>query len=99
MIHACHHISPGEMLPQEFYAVIQIPLGSNEKNKLDKPSGLIKRDPARLYSAVYYPPQLLAEDDDPLDVLAPSQVKRRSLDADLSPRHRPDEPKKNYKKP
>ena len=74
MAHAWHDISPGEHLPQEFYAVIEIPLGSNVKYELDKASGLIKMDRV-LYSAVYYPanygfiPQTLAEDDDPLDVL------------------------------
>jgi inorganic pyrophosphatase len=74
MAHAWHDICPGEHLPQEFYAVIEIPLGSSVKYELDKPSGLIKMDRV-LYSAVYYPanygfiPQTLAEDDDPLDVL------------------------------
>jgi inorganic pyrophosphatase len=79
MIHAWHDISPGELLPQEFNAVIEIPLGSSVKYELDKPSGLIRMDRV-LYSAVYYPanygfiPQTLAEDDDPLDVLVLSQV-------------------------
>lgn len=74
MIHAWHDISPGEHLPQEFQAVIEIPSGSSVKYELDKQSGLIKLDRV-LYSAVYYPanygfiPQTLAEDDDPLDVL------------------------------
>src|SRR5512135_3110941 len=74
MIHAWHDISPGEHLPQEFNAVIEIPFGSSVKYELDKQSGLIKLDHV-LYSAVYYPanygfiPQTLAEDDDPLDVL------------------------------
>ena len=74
MIHAWHDITPGEHLPQEFYTVIEIPLGSSVKYELDKASGLIKMDRV-LYSAVYYPanygfiPQTLAEDDDPLDVL------------------------------
>jgi inorganic pyrophosphatase len=74
MIHAWHDISPGEHLPQEFNAVIEIPFGSSVKYELDKQSGLIKLDRV-LYSAVYYPanygfiPQTLAEDDDPLDVL------------------------------
>ena len=72
--HAWHDINPGEHVPKEFYAVIEIPLGSNVKYELDKPSGLIKVDRV-LYSAVYYPanygfiPQTFAEDDDPLDVL------------------------------
>ena len=74
MTHAWHDISPGDKLPREFYAVIEIPSGSSVKYELDKKSGLIKLDRV-LYSAVYYPanygfiPQTLAEDDDPLDVL------------------------------
>ncbi len=74
MTHAWHDISPGENLPLEFRAVIEIPFGSSVKYELDKQSGLIKLDRV-LYSAVYYPanygfiPQTLAEDDDPLDVL------------------------------
>jgi inorganic pyrophosphatase len=74
MIHAWHDITPGENLPLECNAVIEIPYGSSVKYELDKASGLIKLDRI-LYSAVYYPanygfiPQTLAEDDDPLDVL------------------------------
>src|SRR5215468_6957936 len=74
MTHAWHDISPGEGLPEEFSAVIEIPFGSSVKYELDKTSGLIKLDRV-LYSAVYYPanygfiPQTLAEDADPLDVL------------------------------
>ena len=74
MTHAWHDITPGEKLPQEFTAVIEIPMGSSVKYELDKESGLIKLDRV-LYSAVYYPanygfiPQTLAEDHDPLDVL------------------------------
>jgi inorganic pyrophosphatase len=74
MIHAWHDITPGEGIPAEFNAVIEIPFGSSVKYELDKKSGLIKLDRI-LYSAVYYPanygfiPQTLAEDDDPLDVL------------------------------
>jgi len=69
-----HDLSPGEHVPKEFNAVIEIPLGSSVKYELDKTTGLIKMDRV-LYSAVYYPanygfiPQSLAEDDDPLDVL------------------------------
>ncbi|HTS10686.1 MAG TPA: inorganic diphosphatase [Candidatus Limnocylindrales bacterium] len=69
-----HDLSPGEHVPKEFSAVIEIPLGSSVKYELDKGTGLIKMDRV-LYSAVYYPanygfiPQSLAEDDDPLDVL------------------------------
>jgi len=74
MIHPWHDLEPGEGIPQEFNAVVEIPLGSNVKYELDKVSGLIKVDRI-LYSAVYYPanygfiPRTLAEDGDPLDVL------------------------------
>jgi inorganic pyrophosphatase len=74
MAHPWHDITPGERLPAEFLAVIEIPIGSKVKYELDKPTGLIRVDRI-LYSAVHYPanygfiPQTLAEDDDPLDVL------------------------------
>jgi inorganic pyrophosphatase len=74
MVHAWHDVNPGENIPNEFNAIIEIPFGSSVKYELDKSSGLIKLDRV-LYSAVYYPanygfiPQTLAEDDDPLDVL------------------------------
>src|SRR4029453_3836628 len=74
MMHPWHDITPGENLPGEFNAIIEIPMGSSVKYELDKRTGLIKLD-RMLYSAVYYPanygfiPQTLAEDDDPLDVL------------------------------
>jgi inorganic pyrophosphatase len=74
MTHAWHDVTPGERLPQEFTAVIEIPMGSSVKYELDKKTGLLKVDRV-LYSAVYYPanygfiPQTYAEDDDPLDVL------------------------------
>ena len=74
MFHPWHDVTPGEGLPAEFTACIEIPSGSSVKYELDKQSGLLKLDRV-LYSAVYYPanygfiPQTLAEDDDPLDVL------------------------------
>ena len=74
MIPPWHDVTPGETIPQEFSAIIEIPFGSSVKYELDKQSGLIKLDRV-LYSAAYYPanygfiPQTLAEDDDPLDVL------------------------------
>jgi inorganic pyrophosphatase len=74
MTHAWHDVTPGENLPSEFLAVIEIPMGSSVKYELDKETGLLRVDRV-LYSAVYYPanygfiPQTLAEDDDPLDVL------------------------------
>jgi inorganic pyrophosphatase len=74
MSHPWHDLSPGENLPREFDALIEIPLHSNVKYELDKNSGLIRLDRV-LYSAVFYPanygfiPQTLGEDGDPLDVL------------------------------
>lgn len=74
MVHAWHDVTPGERLPMEFTAVIEIPMGSSVKYELDKETGMLRLDRV-LYSAVYYPanygfiPQTLAEDDDPLDVL------------------------------
>src|ERR1700752_822433 len=74
MTPAWHGVPPGEPLPGDFTAVIEIPMGSSVKYELDKETGLIKLDRI-LYSAVYYPanygfiPQTLAEDGDPLDVL------------------------------
>lgn len=74
MTHPWHDVSPGKRTPKEFDAVIEIPLGSNVKYELDKPTGLMRMDRV-LYSAVYYPanygfiPQTLSEDHDPLDVL------------------------------
>src|ERR1700741_83102 len=74
MMHAWHDVSPGNDLPRDFQAVIEIPLGSNVKYELDKASGLLKVDRI-IHSAVFYPanygfiPQTYAEDNDPLDVL------------------------------
>ena len=92
MTHAWHDVTPGERLPSEFTAVIEIPMGSSVKYELDKETGLLRLDRV-LYSAVYYPanygfiPQTFAEDDDPLDVLVLCQepvapltlVKARSI--------------------
>ena len=74
MSHPWRDLSPGDDVPKEFNAVIEIPLHSNVKYELDKSSGMIRMDRV-LYSAVFYPanygfiPQTLAEDHDPLDVL------------------------------
>lgn len=74
MTHAWHDVSPGEDIPQEFTAVVEIPIGSSVKYELDKQTGLLRLDRI-LFSAVHYPanygiiPQTLAEDGDPLDVL------------------------------
>ena len=72
--HAWHDVTPGEGLPAEFTAIVEIPMGSSVKYELDKETGMLRLDRI-LYSAVYYPanygfiPQTLAEDDDPIDVL------------------------------
>lgn len=74
MTHPWHDVTPGEQLPQQFAAVVEIPAGSKVKYELDKQTGLLRLDRV-LYSAVHYPanygfiPQTYAEDDDPLDVL------------------------------
>src|ERR1700737_4086363 len=73
-MHAWHDVSPGEDLPRDFQAVIEIPLGSNVKYELDKSSGLLKVDRI-IHSAVFYPanyafiPRPFADENDPLDVL------------------------------
>ena len=51
MIHAWHDITPGENIPNEFNAVIEIPFGSSVKYELDKTSGMIKLDRI-LYSEI-----------------------------------------------
>jgi inorganic pyrophosphatase len=74
LVNAWHDVSPGNDLPRDFQAVIEIPLGSNVKYELDKATGLLKVDRI-IHSAVFYPanygfiPQTYAEDNDPLDVL------------------------------
>lgn len=74
MSHPWHDVSPGEEVPRDFQALIEIPLGSNVKYEMDKTTGLLKVDRI-IHSAVFYPanygfiPQTYAEDNDPLDVL------------------------------
>lgn len=74
MSHPWHDVSPGEQVPRDFQALIEIPLGSNVKYEMDKATGLLKVDRI-IHSAVFYPanygfiPQTYAEDNDPLDVL------------------------------
>src|SRR5947199_7145119 len=74
MLHPWHDVTPGENLPKEFNALVEIPMGSSVKYELDKKTGLLRLDRV-LYSAVFYPAnygfiaQTYAEDDDPLDVL------------------------------
>ncbi len=69
-----HDISPEEITPDRFTAVIEIPKGSSCKYELDKKTGLLRLDRV-LYTATHYPanygfiPRTYADDGDPLDVL------------------------------
>ena len=96
MLHPWHDVTPGEHLPREFNALVEIPMGSSVKYELDKKTGLLRLDRV-LYSAVYYPanygfiPQTYAEDDDPLDVLVLCQEARGTDDPGDGPSDRPDD--------
>lgn len=74
LMHPWHDVFPGNELPRDFLALIEIPRGSNVKYELDKATGLLKVDRI-IHSAVFYPanygfiPQTYADDNDPLDVL------------------------------
>ncbi len=69
-----HNISPGENIPVNVNAIIEIPKGSKAKYEIDKESGLLKLDRV-LFSSVMYPanygfiPQTYCDDHDPLDIL------------------------------
>ena len=69
-----HNIDPSVITPDNFYALIEIPKGSQCKYELDKATGLIKLDRV-LYTSTHYPqnygfiPRTYADDRDPLDVL------------------------------
>jgi len=53
-IHPWYDVTPGEDVPKEFNALIEILYGSSVKYELEEKSGLIKLDRV-LYSAVFYP--------------------------------------------
>ena len=69
-----HDISPERINPEDFYAVIEIPMGAKTKYELDKKTGLLLLDRV-LYTSTIYPanygfiPRTYADDNDPLDVL------------------------------
>lgn len=69
-----HDISPDEITPNNFSAVIEISKGSRCKYELDKKTGMLRLDRV-LYTATHYPanygfiPRTYADDGDPLDVL------------------------------
>ncbi|MCS7263779.1 MAG: inorganic diphosphatase [Armatimonadetes bacterium] len=64
----------GEKAPKQFYAVVEVPKGSQNKYEYDKNLNIFKLS-RTLYSPVHYPgdygfiPSTLADDGDPLDVL------------------------------
>lgn len=69
------NVSPGPNIPEEFHAVIEIPMhGQPVKYEVDKATDTVFVDRI-LFTSMRYPcnygyiPQTLAEDDDPLDVL------------------------------
>jgi inorganic pyrophosphatase len=70
-----HDVKPERITRERFLAVIEIPKGSKKKYELDKETGLLILDRI-LYTSTHYPanygfiPRTLAEDGDPLDVLA-----------------------------
>jgi len=74
-----HDVDLGDAIPEIFNCIIEIPIGSNIKYELDKPTGLLKVDRI-LFSAVHYPanygflPRTYCDDGDPLDVLVLGQV-------------------------
>ena len=69
-----HDISPENIKPENFTAVIEISQGSRCKYELDKEIGMFRLDRI-LYTATHYPanygfiPRTYADDGDPLDVL------------------------------
>lgn len=69
-----HDIDPKRIKPDDFIAVIEIPMGSKKKYELDKETGLIMLDRI-LYTSTHYPanygfiPRTYGDDNDPLDVL------------------------------
>ncbi len=67
-------IEPGNNLPDEVLAVIEIPKGSNNKYEYDKQNEAFMVDRV-LYSPVYYPgdygfiPKTTYDDGDPMDIM------------------------------
>ncbi|MBI3719273.1 MAG: inorganic diphosphatase [Sphingobacteriales bacterium] len=74
VLHPWHGVSPGDKIPRQVKAIIEIPQGSRAKYEIDKESGLLKLDRV-IYSSFIYPvnygfiPQTLGQDGDPLDIL------------------------------
>ena len=69
-----HDIDPKRIKPDDFIAVVDIPMGSKKKYELDKETGYIILDRI-LHTSTHYPanygfiPRTYGDDNDPLDVL------------------------------
>lgn len=78
-MHPWHDVPIGDKAPEEFIAIVEIPMGEKAKYELHKETGLLYVDRV-LYSSVVYPanygfiPRTLGDDGDPLDVLVLMQV-------------------------
>lgn len=70
-----YDLPPGDGAPETVNAVVEVPMGTNNKFEYDKRVGAFRLDRV-LYSPMHYPgdygfvPSTLAEDGDPVDVLA-----------------------------
>ena len=70
-----YDIDPGPECPEIVRMIVEIPKGSSNKFEYDEPTGLFRLDRV-LYSPMHYPgdygfiPGTLADDGDPMDVLA-----------------------------
>jgi len=68
-----HDIDKSRITPEEFVAVVEIPMGSKNKYELDKDTGMLILDRV-LYTSTHYPfnygfiPRTHCDDGDPLDV-------------------------------
>lgn len=69
-----HDVNPEHIHPEDFWAVVEIPMGSKNKYELDKETGLLRLDRI-LFTATHFPanygliPRTYGDDLDPLDVL------------------------------
>ena len=75
-----HNVTPGEMAPEEFNVIIEIPMNADPiKYEVDEDSGALFVD-RFMATSMHYPcnygyiPQTLADDGDPVDVLVMTPV-------------------------
>lgn len=70
-------IPAGKAVPEDIYAHVEVPQGSNVKYEIDEDSGVLMVD-RFVHTPMVYPmnyayiPQTLANDGDPIDVLIPT---------------------------